>query len=366
MNDYDNNETTALARVPQAGMTLRQDATGGQELAVSGEMNQAQIIAEARARIEAEHILAKRFPRDLDLARTKLLADCRRPRFAEKARYRKPQGKKKNEENGRWEQNYAEGPSIRFVEAAIRAMGNLTQEARTVYDDIDRRKILVIVRDLESNSAMSAEIVVEKTVERRDAKGRDVVGSRLNSYGDTVYIVRATEDELTAKQAALVSKAIRTVGLRLIPADLVEESMDMAIATQAKADAQDPDAARKRLVDAFVSIGVKPDALKQYLGHDIAASSPAEMLELRAIYAGIHSGETSWKEVMDSLQEPEEERKGPTVVDRLKDKLKEKGKKAAPRRDSKSQQTLIDSETGEVSDVPEEQTKPMREPGEDI
>jgi len=332
MIDY-TNDSTALARAPQAGMTLRQDATGGQELAVSGEMNQAQIVAESRARIEAEHILAKRFPRDLDLVRTKLLADCRRPRFAEKARYRKPQGKAKNQETGRWEQNYIEGPSIRFVEAAIRAMGNLTQEARTIYDDPDRRKILVIVRDLESNSSMSAEIVVEKIVERKEVsfKGRivrEVLASRLNSYGDTVYIVRATEDELAMKQAALVSKAIRTVGIRLIPADLVEEAMDMAMETQARRDAEDPDAARKRLVDAFVTVGVQPDALKAYLGHDIAASSPAEMQDLRAIYAGIHGGETTWKEVTDSTVEPAEERsKGPAVVDRLKDKLKDKGSK---------------------------------------
>lgn len=38
--EYEPQQTTALARAPQAGMTLRQDATGGQELAVSGEMNQ--------------------------------------------------------------------------------------------------------------------------------------------------------------------------------------------------------------------------------------------------------------------------------------------------------------------------------------
>lgn len=321
-----------LAVVPQAGMVMRQDATGGQELAVSGDMAQAQIVAEARARIEAEHILAKRFPRDLDLARTKLIADCRRPRFAEKARYRKPQGKKKNEDNGRWEQAFAEGPSIRFVEAAIRALGNLSQEARTIYDDQDRRKILVLVRDLESNSSMSAEIVIEKTVERHDATGREVVASRLNSYGKTVYVVRATDDELNTKQAALVSKAIRTVGLRLIPADLVEESMDLIVETQSRADKTDPDAARKRLVDAFDSVGVRPDALKAYLGHEVSGCSPAEILELRAIYAGIHSGETTWREVVESVEEPVEERQGPGVVDRLKDKLRNKGK--APKADS--------------------------------
>jgi len=330
-NDNGQQPGTALARAPQAGMAIRQEGTGSQELAVVGDMNQTQAIAEVRARIEAEHYLAKRFPRDLDLARTRILADCRRPKFAEKARYKKPQGKKKNEETGQWEKSFVEGPSIRFVESAIRAMGNLVQEARTVYDDPDRRKILIIVRDLESNAAMSAEVVIEKTVERRDVRGRDpqdVITSRKNSYNETVYIVRATEEELTVKQAALVSKAIRTVGLRLIPADLVEEAMEEVIATQAKADKSDPDSARKKLVDAFVSVGVQPDALKAYLGHDLAASSPAEMQDLRAIYAGIHGGETTWKEIMASVTEQPDDAKGATKVDELKAKLAAKGKGA--------------------------------------
>lgn len=326
-SDYsDQQSNTAIVRAPQAGMTMRQDGTGAQELTVSGEMNQAQIVAESRARIEAAHVLAKRFPRDLDLARTRILADCRRPKFAEKARYKKPQGR-----------TSIEGPSIRFVEAAIRALGNIEQESRTIYDDPDRRKILVIVRDLESNAAMSAEIVIEKIVERKDGRGREVLASRMNSYGDNVYVVRATEDELQVKQAALVSKAIRTVGLRLIPADLVEEAMETVIETQARQDKTDPDAARKKLVDAFVGVGVQPDALKAYLGHDIAACSPAEMQDLRAIYAGIHSGETTWKEVLASAQETvsEDAPKGPTKVDELKAKLAQKAKpKPSPKADA--------------------------------
>ena len=341
MDNDQQQTTTALARAPQASMTMRQEATGAQEMTVGGDMNQAQTIAEVRARIEAEHVLAKRFPRDLDLARTRILADCKRPKFAEKARFRKPQGKKKNEDTGRWEQSFAEGPSIRFVEAAIRAMGNMVQESRTVYDDSDRRKILVIVRDLESNAAMSQEIVIEKTVERRDVTNKDgvvvreVLASRMNTYGDTVYIVRATEDELTMKQAALVSKAIRTVGLRLVPADLVEEAMETVLETQSKQDKTDPDAARKKLVDAFVSVGVQPDALKAYLGHDIASCSPAEMQDLRAIYAGIHTGETTWKEVITSAQASDGDDTAAAAAkaaatDKLKERLAEKKGKAGP------------------------------------
>ena len=48
----------------------------------------------------------------------------------------------------------------------------------------------------------------------------------MNSYGDTVYLVEATEDDLLTKQAAHVSKVIRTAALRLLPSDILEEAME--------------------------------------------------------------------------------------------------------------------------------------------
>ncbi|MFK5283136.1 hypothetical protein ACI3PL_26555, partial [Lacticaseibacillus paracasei] len=71
------------------------------------------------------------------------------------------------------------------------------------------------------------------------------------------------------KQNALVSKAVRTLAMRLIPGDLVDGAMEVVIQTQNKRDAQDPDAARKKLVDAFAGVGVKPADLKTYLAHDL-------------------------------------------------------------------------------------------------
>jgi hypothetical protein len=349
-----NNDSTALARAPQAGMVAR-EGMAGTELAVSGEMNTAAMVAEARAKIESMHIVAKRFPRNEEDVRIKLLRDCRRPLFAEKARYAKPQGKKKvrDPDSGRevWVENKVEGPSIRFVEAALRHMGNIRQEAQTTYDDADKRKMLISVTDLESNSSFSMEVTIEKTVERRSVKeGADVLGTRKNSYGETVFILRATEDEMQQKQAALISKAIRTNGLRIIPADLIEESMGAVIETQKNRDAEDPDAARKAIADAFFTIGVQPSAIAAYLGHDIAACSPTEMLELRAIYMAIRDGETTWSEVLKSRTGTEEEKEGAKAatekVEALKKKLDEKAKAKANK-----------------APPPERQSAPAQEPG---
>ena len=58
-------------------------------------------------------------------------------------------------------------------------------------------------------------------------------------------------------------------------------------------------AARKRVVDAFHSVGVGPEDLVVYLGHKIEQTSPAELDSLRSIYTAIKEGETSWTAVME-------------------------------------------------------------------
>jgi len=252
-------------------------------IAAVGETAVAASAAQARATVEARYIVAMRQPRSLDVVRERLLADCRRPRFAEVAKWKRPVGGK-----------MLFGPSIRLAEAAIRAMGNIDQETQAVFDDAEKRIVRVSVTDLEANTTFSVDITVAKTVERRDGEGRDVLGARPNKDGQMVYIVRATDDELMAKQAALVSKAIRTCALRLVPGDILEEAQELAAATLANQDKQDPEAARKRLLDSFAAIGVTASMIGKHLGHDTKALSEAERFDLRSIYAAIRDGEARW------------------------------------------------------------------------
>lgn len=130
-----------------------------------------------RARIEARYKLAIHRPRDMDKVRIALLKECDRPRFAEVARYSKPQGATK-----------VTGPSIRFVEAALRCLGNIATETTVTLDDDIRRVIRVEVTDLETNVTHPKEIVVSKEIERQAetvgrscANGRTKPGSRSTS-----------------------------------------------------------------------------------------------------------------------------------------------------------------------------------------
>lgn len=258
-------------------------------LQTTGEVASVAMSARVRAEIEARCVLAMRNPRDWLTVRDRLLKACARPKFAQVARYRKPIGQG------------VEGPSIRLAEEAARCMGNIHYQTVVISDTTDKRVLRVTAMDLESNLTPEQEIVLQKTVERRQIKpGDTVLSSRQNSQGQTTYTIVATEDDLLNKQNAMVSKALRTLLLRLLPGDILEEAQEECIATLQRADAVDPDKAIKTIADSFsVKLRVSPADLKEYLGHEIGQCAPNELLELRAIYAEIADGGSTWAEVIE-------------------------------------------------------------------
>ena len=270
---------------------------GTRELSVQRETAATAVAAQAQAAIQARWIIAQRNPRDWDDVRVRLLKECKRPSFAKVARYRKPIGKG------------IEGPSIRFAEAAIRAMTNIFPETAVLFDDRMKRVLRITVTDLESNTAYSQDVVFEKTIERHKLPPNEKpLGIRTNSQGQTVYILQGTDDDVLNKQNALISKAIRTSGLRLLPGDILDECMELVKETVRKGITEDPDAERKRLADAFAALNIPPSEIKRYLGCDLGQASPAQLDELRALYTAIRDGEATWREAMDARDvDPEPE-----------------------------------------------------------
>lgn len=256
--------------------------------------------AQAKALVEARYTVAINLPRDIDQVRERMLKECQRPGFAHAAIYRKP--------IGRDESKWPTGPSIRFAELAIRAMTNIVVDTITVYDDAEKRIVRVSVTDLEANVPYSQDVTVQKTVERRSIREGDTpLRVRTGSQGQMVYTIEATDDDILNKQNALISKAVRTLGLRLIPGDIIDECMYECRETQRKKDAQDPDAAKHRLFDSFGTVGVTVEQIKAYLGHDSSVLTPKELADLRALYSAIRDGEATWREVMDA-REPKDDK----------------------------------------------------------
>jgi len=298
------------------------------------ETSSVAVAAQAKALVEARYVMAMQRPRDMDSVRQQMIKECKRPGFAEVARYVKPIGKDKNK--------WPAGPSIRFAEAAIRIMRNITVEDIVVYDDREKRIVRVMVTDLEANVPYSRDITVAKTIERRNAKPGDVVVStRTNSYGDTVFILEATDEDIENKQAAMVSKVLRTLGLRLVPGDLVEECMTQVLDTQKRSDATDPDAAKRKLLDSFAGIGVTAGQIKEYLGHAGETLTPIELTELRSLFAAIRDGESTWRDAMDSKNGDGE---GEKPASSLSEKLKGKAAANEPKQEQKPATTETDSD----------------------
>ena len=293
-------------------LAVQEDFGGtGSTLAVVETASSA-IAAQSKAMVESRYIMAMRNPRDVELFRARLLKHCKRPGFAEVATYQKPVGGKP-----------IIGPSIRFVESALQAYGNCAVDVTAVYEDDEKRIVRISVTDFEANIPYSQEVTVEKFVERKSTAGGEVVGERRKKNGEVVYKVRATEDDFNNKLASATSKMIRNLGLRVLPSDIVEECQDQCSATRHAKNAEDPDAAKRKLIDAFAAINVMPDSLRDFLGHDVATSSPAEIDELRKVYAAVRDGEATWNDAVQvkRIERGEVEVKPADGTDKLKEKL---------------------------------------------
>jgi hypothetical protein len=282
---------TDTVKVPQAG-EVQQSGFGSMALERRAETSVVALAEQAKAQVQARYVMAMQRPRDLMMARQRLLEDCKRPKFADAAIYHKPVG------------DGIEGPSIRMAEAAARSMTNIITSATAIYDDNEKRIVRVSATDLEANITYDRDVTVLKTIERKSVpKGRRVLMSRINSRGDTVHIIEAIDEEILDKEAAHVSKALRTVLLRLIPGDILDEAIEQCYATMSAKDAADPAAAVKAMCDAFVALGVTVEMLVEYLGHPVAQAVPAEIRKLRGAYNAIHAGEATWQQFIAERKE---------------------------------------------------------------
>lgn len=270
--------------------TTEQNALVKQEPRAVVETAATAMAASEKAAIEARYLVALRNPRNIDDVRSRLLKRCESPRFADMAEYSKPVGGGKK----------ATGGSIRLMEECARQYGNIEVRSSVVFDDHERRIVKVTAVDLESNYPASLDVIIEKTVERKNPRsGDEVLGSRTNSKGERVFRIAADEDAFLVKQGANVAKARREMIRAIVPGDLVEEALERCTDTRRSEVKRDPTAARKRLADAFYAIGVMPSQLAEYLEKpDLEAVTDAELEQLRSIYTAMKEGETTWKEVM--------------------------------------------------------------------
>jgi hypothetical protein len=289
------------------------------------EQNVSMVQQYAAARIQAAYSVADRRPRQIEVVRQEVLRECSRPSFctpdetkngSSLAIYRVPRGSVK-QQDGTWVNNNIEGPTIRFAEMMMRSWGNLAIEVNPMGEDDRQRLLLVSCTDYQSRNSCNEVVTVPKTVERKKLKaGDECLSQRTNTYGDPVYLVKATDDELAMRTNALISKARRNLILQTVPGWLIEEGVEMVRRTARTKDAQDPDAARRKLFDAYATVGVTAAQLVEYLGHGNQLS-PTELEDLRGYYSGIKDGFTTWAAVVASKEAAGEDKGAAEQLEKL-------------------------------------------------
>ena len=174
------------------------------------------IMAMEKAQIDMQISTARQYPRSLELFRKRALAMATLDaETADSCIYVRNVGKEQDEVTKEWKTKYAEGPSIRLAEIVAVSFGNLRAAVKVVEQTPTYVKCTGMAHDLESNTAMSAD-VIESTVK-----------SNGTPYSDRQRAVVAK---------ACASKALRDAILKVVPRALCKPILEAAKKVASGAD----------------------------------------------------------------------------------------------------------------------------------
>lgn len=218
--------------------------------------------ARAIQEVQGAIVIARKFPRDVEDARKRILAECKRPALAEAAIYAYPRGGQT-----------VTGPSIRLAEAIAQHWGNFQFGVRELSRNADESTAQAYAWDVERNSR------AEKTFQVPHIRYSQAKGNfRLTDPRD-IY-------ELIANNGA---RRVRACILSLVPGDVVEAAMAECEKTQEAHEEAKPDQVKKML-EGFGKFGVTRDDIERYLKRKAEEASRADIIALKRIHTAISDG----------------------------------------------------------------------------
>lgn len=220
-------------------------------------------VAESRAvaEVQAQYVIAKKFPRDENASYMRIMRACERPFLAEQAMYAYPRGG-----------TLVTGPSIRLAEAMAQAWGNIDCGIREVSQSDGMSVAEAYAIDLETNIRIAKTFHVPHSRDTKQGK------KRLTDSRD-IY-------EMVANQG---SRRLRACILGIIPGDVIDAAVGQCGKTLESSDVPMADQIRA-VVKAFDELGVKSEHLEKRLGHKLDVTIPQEIVTLRGIYKSIKDG----------------------------------------------------------------------------
>lgn len=275
----------------------------------------------AIAEVQARMLIARANPRDPVRCMDLILRDCTRPSLAEGALYQYSRAG-----------TAISGPSIRLAEALAQRWGNIASGIKELSRHSGYSECVAYAWDLETG------FYDERQFQVRHWRDTKQGGYQLKDERDIYELV-----------ANMGQRRKRAVLLTVIPGDVQEAAVTQCEDTlRSKADTS-PEAIKK-MVAAFGEIGVSAEQIAARCQCRIEAIRPAQVVQLRKIYASIKdemSAPADWFAPTHSDEAPASGAKGTAG---LKEKLR--SRKDAPH----------DPETGEIASA--EATR-EREPGEE-
>lgn len=247
------------------------------------------------AQIQAQMVVAQRFPRDPMLAIDRIKTDCQRPGLAEKAVYSYSRGG-----------SDVSGPSIHLAKAIARRWGNIISGIT----ELEQR------RTANGGESVCEAFALDLETNYRESKIFTVPHIRYTRNGS-----RRLEDprdiyELVANNGARRERACL---LAIIPADVVEDAVAECEKTL-KTTADTSPAAMQKMVEAFAAFSVTKEQIEQRIQRRLDAITPAQVVNLRNIYNSLRDGMSTPAEWFEAAA-PTAEEKPKSGAEKVAEKL---------------------------------------------
>lgn len=245
---------------------------------------------QAQAEAVVRYQMAFMLKRDWLDVQSKLLEACSNPDFAKEAVWtRVIDGDTKRD------------LSVRFAERAQQLMRNIQVDTIPYLMDDTATHYRVAVTDTESNTTASETFMVRHTVERFTIRpGDTVVREFTNNEGQKVFVVPATDEQIDAKKRAMGARVKRALLLSMMPAEVRATCLLKCVEIMEQADAVDPTATLKQILQSFVASGVDASDLKEYLGKPLQSATLQELQELRTLLTALRDGDTTWNAALEA------------------------------------------------------------------
>lgn len=251
--------------------------------------------ARAVQEVQAAFIIAKKFPRDINAAYTRIVESCKRASLAQKAMYTYPRGNQT-----------VTGPSIRLAEVCAQNWGNLEFGIRELKRENGMSIAESFCHDLETNVRQTK--VFEVRHERHTKKG----SHRLTDPRD-IY-------ELVANNGA---RRLRACILGVIPGDIVEAAVNQCKSTVAKGDGRPMADRIREMLTAFMQLGVSQEMIETRFGHKIDLTTGEEIAEMQGVFNAIRDKQAKRGDFFEFPEDETSEGKAAELSEKLKEKAKQ-------------------------------------------